>query len=78
MSSWELRQAFVKEEAFELHLKNERGFSRWEARGGRAVGLGKAGAKVQRQEMKALAPEQPGASRELVVWCGSPEDRKGH
>lgn len=39
---------------------------------------GKAGAKVQRQEMKALAPEQPGASWELVVWCGSPEDRKGH
>lgn len=38
---------------------------------------GKAGAKVQRQEMKA-APEQPGASRELVVRCGSPEDRKGY
>lgn len=51
----------LRDEALECYLENEGGFGKWEARGRKAVGL----------------RERQRASRWLVTWPGSPEQRVG-
>lgn len=52
----------VKEEAFELRLKDEWEFSKGEAKGGRTGGLSKekTGVKPRGRKMEGMAPEQQG------------------